>query len=77
MKLYKFYKDDCIPCRNLSRILETIDEVEIIPIDVKTIEGKELAFNHEISSVPVLMKENGDKLIGLKSKKDIVDFIGG
>ena len=77
MKLYKFYKDDCIPCRNLSRILETIDGVEIIPINVKTIEGNEFAFNHEISSVPVLMKENGDKLIGLKSKNDILKFIGG
>lgn len=77
-KLYKFFKDDCVPCRSLSAVLAQMDlpsDIEVVPIDVK--EDIIFARNNGIVSVPTLMLENGNKLVGLKPVNDIIAFIKG
>ena len=78
-KLYKFYKNDCSPCyamgRNLLQ-LHLADTIDIVELNVELEENKQLAIDKGISKVPVLMLENGNKLVGLKTKDEIMKFIG-
>lgn len=78
MKLYKFYSATCVPCARLSRILESLilpDGVELVPINVH--ENYEFSKEHGVVSVPTLMFEDGRKLVGLKTPREILEFIGG
>lgn len=78
MKLYKFYSATCVPCVRLSKILESLilpDGIELVPIDVY--EQYEFAKENDILSVPTLMFEDGRKLVGLKTPREILEFIGG
>jgi thiol-disulfide isomerase/thioredoxin len=79
LKLYKFYKNDCIPCRSLTKMLYELklpDNIKLIELNVENEENREFAFKNNIRSVPTLLKENGEKLTGLKSIPEIKSFIG-
>jgi predicted DsbA family dithiol-disulfide isomerase len=78
-KLYKFYKKDCPPCYSLERILLQIEipkQIELINSNIAIDENKNLAKENGIDKVPSLLFENGNKLVGLKSKEEIIEFIG-
>jgi hypothetical protein len=78
LKLYKFYKDDCVPCRSLSKLLSEIhipENLEIVNINIK--ENMDFTIQNKITGVPTLMYENGNKLIGLKPKEELLSFING
>jgi hypothetical protein len=80
IKLFKFYKQNCAPCYTISRILvqvEIPENIEIIPINVGLEENKKFAKDNEINIVPALMFENGTKIIGLKNKQEVIDFLNG
>ena len=49
--------------------------MEIIELNVEQEENKQLAKEKGIDKVPVLMLENGNKLIGLKTKDEIMKFV--
>ena len=77
-KIYKFWKNDCTPCRALSKKLETMkipDDVEIISLNIDNENNFQLAIANGISSVPALLDEKGNKLIGLMPDKEIIEFI--
>lgn len=80
IKLYKFYKNNCSPCYVLARILVVVDmpeDVELVNINVENEENKAFALKNEIEKVPVLMFEDGRKLILPKSKIEVINFLKG
>jgi glutaredoxin len=80
LKVYKFYKNDCVPCYALQRILNHINipkDIEIINMNINLEENKELAKENEINKVPSLMFENGIKLVGLKTEEETLNFLKG
>lgn len=80
IKLYKFYKSNCAPCYALSRILiqtKLPENIEVIELNVGDEKNKELAKKNEIDKVPALMFEDGRKIIGSKTKQEVIDFING
>jgi predicted DsbA family dithiol-disulfide isomerase len=60
--------------RNLLQ-LRLADTMEIVELNVELEENKQLAVDKGISKVPVLMLENGNKLVGLKTKDEIMKFV--
>jgi hypothetical protein len=54
-------------------MLAEFKDIEIIPIDVK----KEYNTGYNITGVPTLIKETGERLVGLKSKQELNKFIYG
>lgn len=75
--LVDLYADWCGPCKMIGEILETVEDVNILKVN--TDEHTELALNFGIMSIPtlILFKDGNqvDKLIGLQSKTDILEFI--
>lgn len=77
-KLYKFYKNDCSPCYAMARNLLQLhlaDTMDIVELNVNDETNKELAKENGIDKVPALMLENGNTLIGLKNKDEIMAFV--
>ena len=79
MKLYKFYKNGCSPCATLTKILGLVDlqGIELVNLDVNEDENKSFVKPNGIETVPVLMFETGEKLVGVKKKQIVEDFIRG
>jgi len=50
MKILKFYSDTCVPCKELSKTLETVKD-QITNVDV--FDGIDLAILHGVRKVPV------------------------
>lgn len=76
MKLYKFYKQDCSPCNLLSKIIKMIslpENIELVEIDAT--ENIELVSEFNITAVPVLAFSPEVKLVGVKSKPQIEEWI--
>lgn len=71
--LLDFYADWCGPCKMLGKVLEEIDNVDIIKINVD--EYEELAKEYKIMSIPNMLIIKDGKLekqiIGFHSKEEI------
>ena len=70
----------CPGCNTISAILKTIElpkEIELVVIDVMKPENKHYLIEFNITSVPVLMFENGKRLNGATNKNKVVEFING
>lgn len=74
MKILKFYKPGCEPCRALAQILTlTHLDVAIENVDVTAEENKPLVEQYGIKAVPVLlMLPSGSRLIGVKPS-DVIE----
>ena len=78
MKVYKFYADWCQPCKTLEKQLSVVKtQHTIVAVNIELPESKELIVQFGITSIPALVKETGEKLVGLKSTKHIEEFING
>lgn len=79
MKLYKFYKSNCVPCYTLGRILNTIkipDGIELVELNVDFPENKELAKSYGAKKVPFLVFEDNSKSIeGSQTRESVIDFL--
>ena len=77
--LVDFYADWCGPCQMMGKVLEGIEEINVLKVN--TDEYTDLALNYGIMSIPTLILfKNGsavNKLIGLQSKEDIIKFVKG
>ncbi|MFW6009238.1 MAG: thioredoxin [archaeon] len=79
--LIDFYADWCMPCKQLTSILEEIAEenkdIKIYKIDVE--ENTKYVQKYNINSIPMLIllnnKEVAYKITGLTSKEDIQEKI--
>lgn len=71
--LLDFYAKWCSPCKTLSPILDTLENITVLKIDIE--ENDELAELHQIRSVPTLVYlKNGkeiNKTVGVRSKVQI------
>lgn len=71
--LVDFYADWCGPCKMLEQVLETLENINIIKVDVDK-EG-ELAKKYKIMSIPnILIIKDGEikkQLVGFRSKEDL------
>ncbi len=74
--LVDFYADWCGPCKIMGEILESVDG-NIVKVNTDTF--PRLAQKFGIMGIPtlILFKDGSeaDKLIGLQSKNDIIEFI--
>ena len=74
--LVDFYAEWCGPCKIMGEILESVDG-NIVKVNTDTF--PHLAQKFGIMSIPtlILFKDGSeaDKLIGLRSKNDIIEFI--
>lgn len=74
--LVDFYAEWCGPCKIMGEILESVDG-NIVKVNTDTFPN--LAQKFGIMSIPTLILFKGgsevDKLIGLQSKNDIIEFI--
>ena len=75
--LVDFYADWCGPCKALGEILETLDDINILKINVD--EHQDLAIQFGVMSIPtILLFEDGKqkkKNIGLMNKEDLENWI--
>ncbi len=71
--LLDFYADWCGPCKMLGQVLETLEDVNIIKINVD--EEEELAKKYKVMSIPnMFIVKDGEikkQLIGFRSKDEI------
>ncbi len=75
--LIDFYADWCGPCKMLGQVLETLEDIDIIKINVD--EEEELAKKYKIMSIPnMLLVKDGEivkQMIGFRSKDEIIKEI--
>lgn len=75
--LVDFYADWCGPCKMLGEVLETIEEIDILKVNVD--EFPELAQKYGVMSIPTLIYlDNGkekNKLIGFAPQAEILKLI--
>ena len=81
--LVDFWAEWCGPCKAIAPILEEIasemeGKLKIAKVDVDS--NQQLALAHQVMSIPTLVLfQNGEaskRLVGAKSKKDLLDELG-
>ena len=75
--LIDFYADWCGPCKMLWKVLEQLENINILKINVD--EEEELAKEYAVMSIPyVLIVKDGEivkELIGFHSKEDLEEIL--
>ena len=61
-KILKFYSPTCGPCKIMSKVLSTLEGVEIKDIDITRDENEELVEQYKIRSIPTItiLDENNE-----------------
>ena len=78
MKVYKFYADWCQPCKTLEKQLGVVKtQHEVVSVNIELPESKELIVKYGITGIPALVKETGEKLVGMKTTNQIEEFLNG
>lgn len=72
-----FYADWCGPCKMLGKVLEQLEDINILKINVD--ENEELAKEYKVMSIPyLLIIKDGEvkkELLGFRSKEDLEEEI--
>lgn len=75
--LVDFYADWCGPCKMLGQVLDTLDDIEIIKVNVD--ENEELAKEYRVMSIPnMFIFKDGEvvsQMVGFRSREDILEEI--
>lgn len=75
--LIDFYADWCGPCKMLGQVLETLENIDIIKVNVD--ENEKLAKEYKVMSIPkMLIIKDGEiksEMIGFRSKENIEEEI--
>ena len=81
MKILKFEAEWCGPCKQMDKVIETIDfDVEIDKIDID--DNREALEKYNVRSVPTLIRVDDegvelDRLIGAQGAEGIKAFVNG
>lgn len=70
----KFYKPDCVPCAMLSRTLSFLG-VEVESIDITLPENVHYVHDYSLTSVPTLVREDGEVLRGNTTMLQLKRFL--
>ena len=75
--LVDFYADWCGPCKMLGKVLEQLEDINILKVNVD--EFEELARKYKVMSIPYLLLIKDGKiekeLLGFRSKDDLEEEI--
>jgi thiol-disulfide isomerase/thioredoxin len=75
MKLIKFYRENCSPCRAVDKILKELGQ-DFYPVNVE--ESPDLVKEFNITTVPTLVKINHDGITtkeGFSSREDLIEWL--
>ena len=79
VSLVDFYADWCGPCKTLKPVLEEVSEEGVTVYSVNVDNDKELAQEHQISSIPAVFVFKGgkkvDEFVGVKDKEEIMEIV--
>ncbi len=77
LTLVDFYADWCGPCKMLSKVLGTLEDIDIIKIN--TDEEEDLAKEYKVMTLPtILFIKNGEileRLVGFQTKEELEALI--
>ena len=77
LHLVYFSASWCGPCKKMSKIIDEINNIDVIKIDTE--KNSKLVFKYKIMSVPtMIIFKNGKKLLeisGIKTKEELEEII--
>ena len=73
LTIISFYADWCGPCKMLSKVLSTLEDIDIIKIDVDSEE--EISKEYKVMTIPTLLFiKNGEiieRLVGFQTREEL------
>lgn len=77
LTLVDFYAEWCGPCKMMGPVLESLDDVNIIKVNVD--DNEELSTEYRIMSIPTLMffkdGEKKEEIVGFHSKEQLEEIL--
>ena len=78
MKVLKFYAPTCMPCKMIGKMLDSLENVEVIPIDAT--EDLAKVDEYEVCNTPTLIflnenNEEVDRIAGMTTLKKIEEVL--
>lgn len=78
MKVLKFYSPTCMPCKMVGKMLDSLENVEVIPIDAT--EDLAKVDEYEVCNTPTLIflnenNEEVDRIAGMTTLKKIEEVL--
>jgi len=82
MKVLKFYAEWCQPCKQLSKVFDSVRDLEFEMVDIDIDEDFAVPTRYQIRGVPtcVVVDADGKELrrkVGMMSEADLRSFITG
>jgi thioredoxin 1 len=83
MKLLKFYADWCVPCRNMTKMMEAMGDKITIPvenIDIDEEHNVDLVAKYHVQTIPMFVLENEEgfeikRNVGSMTEDKLISFI--
>lgn len=77
LTIVDFYAEWCGPCKMMGPVLESLDDVNIIKVNVD--DNEELSTEYRIMSIPTLMffkdGEKKEEIVGFHSKEQLEEIL--
>ena len=85
MKLLKFYADWCAPCKNMTRLMESMGDKITVPVESIDIDNEDNAGvvkKYGVRTIPMFVLLNNDGVeikrnVGSMDEKKLLEFLKG